>query len=199
MKGNLLMSSIGKDLPELAAIDQSLLTPLVRQALRSDSVAVTSWAYQPIYGGFGGFADIYRFTGSGWDSGQSVSWSLILKVSHAARGSEDPASTLYWLREILAYQSGLLEHLMGGLRAPRCFGMYQPVTGSGWLWMEELTDRYSGQWPLARYGLAARHLGQFNGAYLTSAPLPTDKWLSRGWLRAWLAQVEPRMNQIANA
>jgi len=27
-------------------------------------------------------------------------------------------------------------------------------------------------WPLERYGLAARHLGQFNGRYLTGTPLP---------------------------
>jgi hypothetical protein len=33
---------------------------------------------------------------------------------------------------------------------------------------------------LSRYGLAARHLGQFNGAFLAGQPLPAWSWLSGG-------------------
>jgi hypothetical protein len=33
----------------------------------------------------------------------------------------------------------------------------------------------------------ARHLGQFNGAYLAGRALPSEPWLNRGFLRAWMA------------
>jgi len=64
-----------------------------------------------------------------------------------------------WRREALAYHSGLLDDLPGDLTAPRC------------------------------YGVAARHLGQFNGVYLAGRPLPTQPWLNRGFLRAWTADA----------
>src|SRR4029079_500712 len=38
-----------------------------------------------------------------------------------------------------------------------------------------------------RYALVARHLGRFNGAYLAETPLPDQPWLSRGWLRDFVA------------
>ncbi len=56
------------------------------------------------------------------------------------------------------------------------------------MWLEELTDHIGQPWPLARYRLAARHLGRFNGAYLTGRPLPAAPWLSRGFLRAWVTR-----------
>ena len=49
-------------------------------------------------------------------------------------------------------------------------------------------------WPLSRYGPAARHLGQFNGAYLVGRPVPTGRWLARGWLRSW---VEAARDSVA--
>ena len=50
---------------------------------------------------------------------------------------------------------------------------------------------HTAHWRLARYGLAARHLGQFNSAYLTSQSPPSWPWLSTGWLRGWVAQRAP--------
>jgi hypothetical protein len=38
---------------------------------------------------------------------------------------------------------------------------------------------------LARYGLAARHLGRFNGAYLAGQALPDYPWLTTSFLREW--------------
>jgi hypothetical protein len=93
-----------------------------------------------------------------------------------------PHLRLYYKREAHAYQSRWLEDLPGGLAAPRCFaddiGSHWPLEheviehqdGSCWIWLEDI------------YGLVARHLGQFNGAYLVDPPLPSWPWLSSGWL-----------------
>lgn len=50
-----------------------------------------------------------------------------------------------------------------------------------WLWLEDVVDCYGRRWPLAQYGRAAYHLGQFNGAYLVSHPLPSVPWLMQRW------------------
>jgi hypothetical protein len=51
------------------------------------------------------------------------------------------------------------------------------------MWLEEVLEQIGQQWPLEQYGVVARHLGQFNGAYLVDGLLPNWPWLSLGWLR----------------
>src|SRR5215207_8452267 len=41
-----------------------------------------------------------------------------------------------------------------------------------------------------------RQLGRFNGAYLTERPLPAAEWLSRDWLRSWLAEGAAAIDQL---
>jgi hypothetical protein len=55
------------------------------------------------------------------------------------------------------------------------------------LWLEDVPDEGPPNWPLERYGLAARHLGSFNGYYLAGRPLPSYPRLSTGRVRDWLA------------
>ena len=62
-----------------------------------------------------------------------------------------------------------------------------------WIWLEEVADTVGAPWPLARYGLAARHLGGFNGAYLVGRPVPAYPWLSRNWLRSLIASFAKGM------
>jgi hypothetical protein len=95
----------------------------------------------------------------------------------------------YWKREALVYRAGLLEDLPDGLAAPRCFGVVEYPREVLWIWLEEVVDTTGATWPLARYGLAARHLGGFNGAYLAGRPMPEYPWLSRDWLRSRTASV----------
>jgi hypothetical protein len=181
----------------LQAINQTTLTPLVRQALGNDALVVTTWTYQPIYGGASLLGHLYRFAGNAQIGDQLVPWSLILKVSQAALGSSDPAHARYWKREALVYQSGFLERLTGGFIAARCYAIDEPTEGEVWIWLEELQDVHGTQWPLEQYGLSARHLGAFNGLYLTHNPVATETWPTHQWLRAWLAQTEPVMAQFA--
>ena len=179
----------------LKAINQATLAPLVRQALRSDTVDVANWEYRPIHGGasdFGtGMSGIYRFTGQANDRGEIVPWSLILKVVGSPAHGGDPQGGF---RELRAYQSALLDNLTGSLVAPRCFGIVEQPAEVFWLWLEEITDDIGPQWPLSRYGLAARHLGQFNGAYMAGESLASWPWLSRDWLRMWVAQRAPEVD-----
>ena len=94
----------------------------------------------------------------------------------------------YWRREADAYGSGLLAGLPAGLRAPECHLVAERPDGSVALWLEDLPGTPAPAWPLERYEAAARHLGRMQGSYLAGRPLPTDPWLSRGWLRAYLGQ-----------
>jgi hypothetical protein len=48
-------------------------------------------------------------------------------------------------------------------------------------------DDIGPEWPLEHYGVVARHLGQFSGAYLAGRPIPSQIWLSREWLRNYVA------------
>lgn len=184
----------------LKAINQAMLTPLVRQALRSDTVEIANWEYRPIHGGSRdlgtGTSGIYRFTGQANDRGEIVPWSLILKVvGSPAHGGDAQGG----FRELRAYQSGFLYNLPGGLAAPRCFGIVEQPGEVFWLWLEEVMDEVGPQWTLSDYGLAARNLGLFNGAYLAGEKLPHWPWLSAGWLRAWVAQRAPEIDLLHNS
>ena len=53
-----------------------------------------------------------------------------------------------------------------------------------------MVDEVGQPWPLDRYSLAARHLGQLNGAYLVGRPLPTEPWVLREWIRSEVAEEE---------
>jgi len=113
-------------------------------------------------------------------------WSSIVKIIRQTavnERSEIASST----REILAYRSGLLVDLPGPLRAPRVLDIDE-VDSAIWLWLEDVKDIYARRWPLEQFGLAARHLGLFNGAYLVSHALPTDPWLNY-WLSRHKAEL----------
>jgi hypothetical protein len=185
---------------QLQSIDQAALTPIVRRALGSETVEVTHWDYQQIHGGVGGGVGgtaVYRFTGQGRDQDKAVPWSVILKVLWVQSDS-DVSDCYYWRREADAYRSGWLDDLPGGLAAPQCFEMVEHPGEACWLWLEEVTDEI-GRWPLEHYGLVARHLGQFNGAYLMGGPLPSWPWLSSGWLRTSVAQIVPAITQLPHS
>jgi hypothetical protein len=78
---------------ELDAVDQAVLAPLVRRALNSEAVEVTDWSHEQLHAGIGAGTAIYRFTGQGRDKGQTVPWSLILKVLRPTADGDDPSAT----------------------------------------------------------------------------------------------------------
>ena len=167
----------------LGSIDSAMLRPLVRQALDCETAEVTDWDIQQIHGGSGygtaGGSFIHRVSGQARDHGDTAEWSLILKVLSPPTDPVQPTDFNYWRREAHALESGLLNELPGGLTAPRCFGVVDQPGGECWIWMEDVADLFGSvedtgvEWPLEHYGVVARHLGQFNGAYLTGEkPMP---------------------------
>jgi hypothetical protein len=181
-------------LMQLQAIEQATLTQLVRQALGSESVSLIDWQVAPYGGGAG--QCVYRFAGSAYDRGKTIPWSLVLKVVPSPSSDDEPSAWHYGRRELLAYQSGLLADLPGGLQAPRCFGVDEKPGGDGWLWLEEITDAATGRWPRERFTAVARQLGTFSAAYLTGRPLPAYAWLSRGWFRSIVTSATSAIAQL---
>jgi hypothetical protein len=182
----------------LQLVDKAFLTPIVQQAMDDPNTTVLNWTCQPVSGGFGGGRGgtfIYRFSGDISVENETREWSIILKIVRA-RPSEDPADTHYWKREVEIYQSGLLEDLPGRLSAARSFGVIEHPDEACWIWMEDLKDALGQPWSLEDYRHVARHLGQFNGAYLTGRPIPTAPWMSTGWLRKIAQATEPLVPQI---
>jgi hypothetical protein len=184
----------------LQELDRATLTPLVRDALGREAIQVIDWEQQALHGGAGLGGSVHRFTGTARERDQVVPWSLILKIrcapayTHDARAVFDQAelsSPFYWKREWLAYDSGTLQDLPGGLCAPRCYRVTEYPDEAVWLWLEEVAGRFEGKWPLEHYGVVARHLGQLNGAYLAGRPLPSDPWVCRGFLRTYVEQAAP--------
>ncbi len=178
--------------PDIKDIDRVMLTSFVRQALSSPTAEIRQWEHEPIsyikteQSNLG----LHRFKGTVESEDKVRSWSLMLKAIRAPINDTDPTFWNYHRREILAYQSGLLNDLPGGFLAPRCFGVAEYSDGVCWLWLEDLANSSSGPWSLGEYSLAARHLGRFNGAYAAGHPLPGAPWLSQHWLRGWLGEYE---------
>src|SRR5262245_16938156 len=146
-----------------------------------------------VTGEVGATGGVERLTGTALSHGREVPWTVIRKVLRRQRtvsapGIEiptmDPSGWMYWRREADVYGSSLLDDL-DGLIAPRCFAIDQGEDAVA-LWLEDFTGEGPLDWPLVRYGLAARHLGRFGGRHLGIVPLPQLPWLSRGRVTEWL-------------
>jgi hypothetical protein len=120
-------------------IEKAMLTPLVRRLLHSETTTVVDWCPHQIHGGAGG-GNLYRLTGNAKDGGEKVSWSLILKIVRSNESDILPSHTRYWKREVLAYQSGVLDNLPGHLTVPRCLDVVERSENEIWMWMEDITD-----------------------------------------------------------
>src|SRR6476646_2279869 len=107
--------------PRLDTLDRATLTSLVQQALDCGPVEVLDWHWTRIaYDMFLPGRLVARFSGQALVEGTGVPWSIVLKLSHRPESAPVKYND-YWQREPLAYQSGLLAQLPGGLAAPRAF------------------------------------------------------------------------------
>lgn len=181
---------------ETIAIPHESLSAAVRRLLAAPAAQVESWQTFPLVhrvinrvtGG------IYRVRGTVRNGGETLSWSLVLKILH--HPEDDPASQFnpseesghwnYWRREALAYESDLLDSLPIALAAPHCFGVSEVAPQTIYLWLEDIAGTPAADWPLPRFGEAARQLGLFQGSLLVAAKLPSYPWLSDDWLRCWV-------------
>ena len=182
------MADQRESLPEL---DPAILRGPVREALGSDLAELVDWQARALQGGATRSTSVYRVEGLARAHGATLPWSLVLKVCRPRAGGDDPSQWNYWKREPLAYHSGLLRDLPGGVVAPRWFGNVERPDGAVWLWLEDVAGVRERPWPADDFGRAARRLGRFNGAYLAGRPRPAAPWLGRGRLRAWVAFCAP--------
>ncbi|MEM7032387.1 MAG: phosphotransferase [Chloroflexota bacterium] len=186
----------------LSIIDEKILAPLVAVALGHDQLKISQWHYDRVYGGAGDVGEVlsvvFRFTGIAYDQTKPVNWTLILKVVGTTAIDDDPTASRYWKREVSAYQSGDLKNLPGDLATPQFFGITEFSETVVGLWLEDVTDQFGSQWPLADYGLAARHLGQFNGAFLINQNLPHRSWFLKDRFRDFYrgTQVGQKFTQL---
>jgi hypothetical protein len=185
------------------ALDRGLLTELVRRATGRETLTVSDWQYRSIYEPIvPTTVGVYRLEGHGVAGTETVAWSLVLKIVRAAAPSdagawgEDLASPAYWKRDVLMYQSGLFDHLPDGLAAPRCLLISEHPGEELWVWLEDIVDDLP-RWPLARYRLAARHLGRFNGGVIVGRALPDYPWLTKSLLRTYSGFDAARFADLA--
>ncbi len=197
-------SRTGDDFP----VDPTDLTGFACWSLGRADLSIHDWRVQPLHYTVRNriSAGLYRIRGSaGTDEEKHLPWSVVIKVVQPLMGDAccDAGHWNYWEREALAYQSGLLERLTvgqeserPGLAVPRCWKVEVKADGRRWLWLEDVAEAGSQRWSLERYGLAAQHFGLFQGRFLQARPLPSDPWLSRGWMRARVASFADSMRHL---
>ncbi|HSB67163.1 MAG TPA: hypothetical protein VLD65_11320 [Anaerolineales bacterium] len=192
--------SLETDMPTaLRSINESKMSTIVRQSLNRSNFRIQGWRARKleVVGGNPVSMGIYRFEGVGSERNEWLDWSILLKIiqSPANLGyddygeGQDQAHWNYWKRELLLYQSGWLQTLPEGFRAPVCYDAVETPGNIGGIWLEDVRDSFAGNWPLHRYALAARHLGRLNGIYISRRELPDFPWLSRQRTRQWMKTV----------
>ena len=186
------------DVPDIKEIDSAILRAPVRQALDRPTAEILHWEHHPIRYIVTETSNLglHRFKGTARDRDAECSWSIVLKAVDAPLDEGKATHWNYHRREFLAYEEGLLVGLPGSIAAPRCLGITKYHNGICWLWLEDVRDTSSRAWSLTEYGLVARHLGQFNGAYLVGHPLPDLPWLSRNWVKGWLGFYEEASREV---
>jgi hypothetical protein len=188
------------DIPSvLRSINESKMSAIARKSLNRDNFRIQGWQARKIEGSTGNPINLgtYRFEGVGSDHNEWLDWSILLKIiqSPANLGydnygdGDNQAHWNYWKRELLVYQSGWLETLPEGIRAPICYDTVEIPGNLGGIWLEDVKDSFSSSWPLHRYALAARHLGRLNGIYISRRELPSFPWLSKNRIRQWLIAI----------
>ena len=197
----------------MTTIQESELLPIVTQIIGRPVANSLTWELQPfeVQGGrVAGAVGLVRLIGTAQVAGETIPWSVIVKIIRKPEPANDPtgfahipAASNFWQREILAYQSGILTDLVANLVAPRCYGINEQADGEWRIWLEDITEKPK-SWTLERYGIAASHLGQFNGSYLAGRPLPSEQpWAYRGRSYEWVdfaaTIVEPFRRYAATA
>lgn len=165
--------------------EASLIARVARGALADPRADVPSWDRKPLswLAIATTTAEIARYSGT---SGDGRPWSAILKAIRRPEG----ATTEEWRREADVYASGFLDSLPPGISAPRVYAI-ESADEAVSLWLEDVVESVP-VWPLARYAVAARDLGRFNGAYLAGRAKPDAPALRNDWLAGWVAMLGER-------
>jgi hypothetical protein len=175
--------------PNPQTIDAGILTEPVRGKLNDPTAEITEMTLSPfdhsaVIVTTGG---LYRFSGLARTSSGSVPWSIVLKVLRHTPEAQDPRFWRFWKRELLAFHSGILADIPGGVVAPQCYGTAEYPGDCAWIWLEDIDEVFPGRWPLERFEWAAYQLGIFSAAYSVRQTIPAHPWLAKGFYRSILA------------
>jgi hypothetical protein len=165
--------------------DAPTITRIARAAVGDATANVASWESTPLawLAIARTTAELARYSGMTTDGRP---WSAIRKVLRRPEAWK----TMDWRREADVYASGILDGLPPGIAAPRLYAI-EEAGDQVLLWIEEIVETEK-VWPLARYAIAARDLGRFNGAYARGHPVPAGLALGRDWLARWVANSAER-------
>jgi hypothetical protein len=166
-----------------------MIARVARGALGDPRAEVPSWDRTPLswLAIASTTAELVRYSGT---SADGRPWSAILKVLRRP----ESASTAEWRREADVYASRFLDSLPPGITAPRVYAIDNADDRVS-LWLEDVVESVPA-WPLARYAVAARDLGRFNGAYLAGRPKPDAPALRNDWLAGWVARAGERGPEV---
>ena len=172
----------------VANLDAATLKSAMQQILEDSNAELVDWRSESLLRG-STQGKVFRVHGHGRSFSETLPWSFILKFIPSTQGrapqyhnmSDDPVHFNYWRRELHFYQSALPSEFPAGLSAPRLYHSEEQTDGC-WLWLEDISDKFEQDWPIERFGLAARHLGHFNGQYVDQN-IPSLNWLVPHLLR----------------
>jgi hypothetical protein len=179
-------------LESLAANPPPSLGDVVRLALGDPTFALSSWTVERLSDhGIRNPDGLLLFSGAGGDERTGRPWSVVLKIIDSEDADQLPQDHLwYWKREVLAFESGLLDNLPAGVSAPRCYCI-ETRDDAAWIWMEHVADAGPRSWGTDEFVGAAYAAGRFGGAYLCGRPLPHESWLARDHARGWVEGGSP--------
>ena len=166
----------------MATPDAAMISRVARAALGDPRAEVASWERTPLswLAVASTTAELVRYSGT---SANGPPWSAILKVLRRP----ETGSTADWRREADVYASPFLDSLPPGITAPRVYAIDSGDDRVS-LWLEDVVESVA-VWPLARYAVAARDLGRFNGAYLAGRAKPDAPPLRNDWLAGWVSRA----------
>ncbi len=173
------------------SVTKADLEQVVCKILNQSNVKLLTWSIQSLSGGaaehVGTGIGVNRIAGTARNDRDVLSWSVVVKGFRASDDDtqNEPSHWSYWKREMMAYQSGILDELPGNVIAAHCYRIQETDNGLIYLWLEDIQEARP-IWTMEDYRLIARHLGQFNGAYLTRYRLPQYLWLFPWQVRRWL-------------
>ena len=67
-----IASTTDTQAPQVDAVDQATLTPLVQRALKRENIDVIDWKFDQLHTGAGEWSAVYRFSGKGQDQEQTI-------------------------------------------------------------------------------------------------------------------------------
>jgi hypothetical protein len=190
---------------QLATTQPHALRDAVRALLGDPFAQVIDFRTVPLAEGAGNptSAGLWRVSGFARSGGDIVEWSLVVKAVTLPLDTrfdhDDPRFLNYWLREIEAFRSPLLQDLPPGIQTPAYYGDVDLdlTDRHALLFMEDLGSINRASWDVEAYVFAARLIAAWHRPYLAQASVPDEWWLSDDVERRWVGITETYFDRIA--